>query len=279
MRRNSCLLVLILLSSISNVSSRDHNMPTQPPPLKKKDKVAIVAPAATMADADSVIEKATKLFKSWGLEVVLGKYVSIHHYNLFAGTDAQRAEDLQWVLDDPTIKAVFCLRGGYGTTRIVDQLDFTRLLKSPKWVVGFSDLTALHLQLYKLGVVSIHGTMPVHFSSPSHKASIDSLRTLLFEGAAHLTGPSHALNRLGSVTAPVVGGNLTLICNSIETPSALDTKDKILVIEDIGGYFYTLDRIMVQLKRAGKLQHLAGLVVGTMAYMKDIATLPMKKKC
>jgi muramoyltetrapeptide carboxypeptidase len=166
---------------------------------------------------------------------VLGKYVSVDSCNTFAGSDVQRAEDLQRALDDPTIKAIFSLRGGYGTTRIIDQLDFTRFLRNPKWVIGFSDITTLHIRLYNLGVASAHGAMPVLFSNPQHRASIDSLRTLLFKGTAHLETSSHALNILGSVTAPVVGGDLTLICNNMETPSALDTKNKILVIEDVGG--------------------------------------------
>jgi muramoyltetrapeptide carboxypeptidase len=137
---------------------------------------------------------------------VLGKYVSVDSCNTFAGSDVQRAEDLQRALDDPTIKAIFSLRGGYGTTRIIDQLDFTRFLRNPKWVIGFSDITTLHIRLYNLGVASAHGAMPVFFSNPQHRASIDSLRTLLFKGTAHLETSSHALNRLGSVTAPVVGG-------------------------------------------------------------------------
>lgn len=279
MKKNLYLLVLILLSSIGNLSARGRDVSTQPPLLKKKDKIAIVAPASNSksGNSKSIIEKATKLFQSWGLEVVLGKYVSLDSRNTFAGSDAQRAEDMQWALDDPTIKAVVSVRGGYGTTRIVDRLNFTRFLRNPKWIIGFSDITTLHIQLHKLGVVSAHGAMPTLFLSPQHKASIDSLRTLLFEGAAHLTAPTNSLNRLGSVTAPVVGGNLTLICNNMETPSALDTKNKILVIEDIGGNLYALDRIMVQLKRAGKLQHLAGLIVGKMVHMQDLLSLPMNK--
>ncbi len=133
------------------------------------------------------------------------------------------------------------------------------------------------MQLHKLNVVSVHGAMLINFSIPTHKTSIDSLKTLLFKGTAHLKSSPDALNRPGSVTAPVVGGNLTVICNNMEPPPALDTKNKILVIEDVGGYFYALDRMMVQLNLAEKLQYLAGLVVGNMGYMKDIPTLAMKK--
>ena len=277
MKKILFLLVFLFLGSIRTLSSRGHDVPTQPPLLKEKDKVAIVAPASKVEESKRVIEKATEIFRSWGLEVVLGKYVSVNSCNTFAGSDAQRAEDLQWALDDPTIKAVFSLRGGYGTTRIVDQLDFTQFLRNPKWVIGFSDITTLHIRLHNLGVASAHGAVPILFSNPQHKASINSLRTLLFEGTAHLTAPANSLNRLGAVTAPVVGGNLILICNNMETLSALDTKNKILVIEEVGEHLYALDRIMVQLKRAGKLRDLAGLVVGKMVYMQDLLSLPMNK--
>jgi muramoyltetrapeptide carboxypeptidase len=278
MKKTLLLIVLMLLSSIGDLSSNKHDVSIRPPLLRKKDKVAIVTPASKLLeDPQKIIQKATAIFKSWGLEVVLGKYVTIRHRNAFAGTDVQRAEDLQWALDDPTIKAIFSLRGGYGTARIIDRLDFTRFLRSPKWVIGFSDITTLHMQLHKLGVVSVHGAMPALFSDAKHDASMESVRVLLFEGAAKLTAPATSLNRLGSVTAPVVGGNLTLICSNMETPSALDTKNKILVIEEVGENLYVLDRTMVQLKRAGKLQHLAGLVVGKMFCMKDLVSLPMKK--
>ena len=279
MKRILCLLVALSLGGgIGTASSRAHDVSTQPPLLSKSDKIAIVAPASKVEELKKVLEKASKTFQSWGLEVVLGEYISVNSCNAFAGSDAQRAKDMQWALDDPTIKAIVSLRGGYGTTRIVDQLDFTRFLRSPKWVVGFSDMTTLHIKLHNLGFVSAHGAVPSLFSNPQHKASIDSLRTLLFVGTAHLTAPANALNRLGTVTAPVVGGNLTLICNNMETLSALDTKHKILVIEEVGGYLYALDRIMVQLKRAGKLKDLAGLVVGKMVYMQDLPSLPMNKR-
>ncbi|MHA7877308.1 MAG: S66 peptidase family protein [Bacteroidota bacterium] len=269
MKKNLCLLALIALVSTDKLFAGGQSIPTQPPLLKKKDKVAIVAPASMLKDPKSVIAKAAELLQSWGLEVVLGKHVGVSNYNAFAKTDEQRAADLQWALDDPTIKAIIALRGGYGTTRIIDQLDFKYFLKNLKWVIGFSDITTLHIQLHKLGIVSAHGPMLKHFSLPQYEASVDSLRKLLFEGTAHLTTLPNALNRLGVATAPVVGGNLTLICSNMETPSALDMKNKILVIEDIGEDLYALDRTMVQLKRAGKLKHLAGLVVGEMTRMQE----------
>ena len=277
MQKKLYLLAFMLLASVPIRSSSDQDTVVRPPLLKKGDKVAIVAPASGLKYSKDVTEKATDLFHSWGLEVVLGKHMNASHRSAFAGTNIQRAQDFQWAIDDPTIKAIFALRGGYGTTRMIDQLDFKQFLRCPKWVIGFSDITALHAQLHKLGVVSVHGSMLTHFSAPQHKASVDSLKKLLFEGTAHLTAPVNALNRQGAITAPVVGGNLTLICNNMETPSALDTKGKILVIEDVGGSLYIMDRIMVQLKRAGKLQHLAGPIVGNMTRVQEHPTCPIGK--
>ena len=207
------------------------------------------------------------------LEVVLGQHIYARPYR-FASTAAQRAEDLPGALDDPTVKAVFALRGGYGTTHIVDQLDFTQFLKSSKWVIGFSDITTLPIRLHQLGNVSVHGAMPKNFLKPQYASSLTSLKKPCSSKA--LLG-LYTLNSLGTVTAPVVGGNLTLICNNLGTPSALDTNNKILVIEEVGEWLYALDRAMVQLKRTGKLRHLAGLVVGRMIDTKDDPNNPFGK--
>ena len=273
-----CALTLLLglSSSVENASTSNCRGPIEPPLLKRGDKVAIVAPASWLVDAKNIVREVTKLLQAWGLEVVLGQHIYARYYR-FAGTDTQRIEDLQGALDDPTVKAVFALRGGYGTTRMVDQLDFTQFLKSPKWVIGFSDITTLLIQLHQLGTVSVHGEMPTNFLKPQYASSLASLKTLLFEGTARLTAHPSTLNSLGTVTAPVVGGNLTLLCNNLGTPSALDTNNKILVIEEVGEQLYALDRTMVQLKRTGKLRHLAGLVVGSMVDMKDDPNNPFGK--
>ena len=270
--KNLCLLILMmgLSSSIENKPSSPAKLPVYPPLLKRGDKVAIVAPAFWVTDMKNVVSSATKILQTWGLEVVLGRHIYARHYK-FAGTDAQRMEDLQWALDDPTVKAVFALRGGYGTSRIIDKLDFSHFLSSPKWVIGFSDITTLLIRLHQLGTVSVHGEMPKNFLKPQYASSIESLRALLFKGTVQLSAQPHVLNRLGTTTAPVVGGSLTMICNSLGTLSMLDTNKKILVLEDIGEQLYSLDRLLVQLKRAGMLQHLAGLVVGGMTDMQDDA--------
>ena len=276
LRLLALLVFMTGLASMGHASTSYHRLPVRPPLLQAGDKVAIVAPASWLPDAANVIMQATKELEAWGLTVVAGPHLLARQYR-FAGTDRQRAADLQWALDDPTIRAVFALRGGYGTTRIVDWLDFTQCLKSPKWVIGCSDITTLLIRLHQLGIVAVHGEMLVHFPLSQYASSIASLKTLLFEGTGQLVTQPSALNRLGAVTAPVVGGNLTLLCNNIGTPSALDTNKKILVIEEVGEKLYALDRAMVQLKRTGMLDNLAGLVVGGIAYKKCYVWNPFGK--
>ena len=180
------------------------------------------------------------------------------------GADKVKVADLQHMLDDPTIKAIIAIRGGYGMTRIIDQLDFTKFLQYPKWVIGFSDITVLLAKLDNLKVASIHGEMVWSFPEAAYASSIASLRTLLFTGKTTLLAKRHTLNRPGVVKAPVVGGCLATICNNIGTSSAINTNGKILFLEDIGEKLYAIDKMMVQLKRAGKLSGLQGLVVGHM---------------
>jgi muramoyltetrapeptide carboxypeptidase len=239
-----------------------------PPLLKPKDKVAIVAPAWWAIDKDLTLKATKEILSSWGLEVVIGKSIG-PRCGHFAGNDKLRSSDVQAMLDDPNIKAIFAYRGGHGTTRIIDTLDFTQFLQHPKWLVGFSDITAMHLKLHQLGVVSIHGEMPRHFPDSLYQSSINSLKLALFKGVTKLTAKPNVNNRAGDASAPVVGGNLAVICANIGTEIDLDTRGKILVLEDIGEQLYAIDRMLVQLKRTGKLAHLSGLVVGSMVAMKD----------
>lgn len=239
-----------------------------PPLLKQKDKVAIVAPAWWAIDKDLILKETKEILHSWGLEVVIGKSIG-PRCGQFAGNDKLRLSDLQAMLDDPTIKAIFAYRGGHGTTRIIDALEFTKFLQHPKWLIGFSDVTAMHLKLHQLGVVSIHGEMPRHFPDSLYQSSIHSLQLALFKGATKLTAKPNTYNRVGDASAPVVGGNLVMICSNIGTNIDLDTKGKILVLEDVGEQLYAIDRMLVHLKRTGKLEHLAGLVIGSMVAMKD----------
>lgn len=234
----------------------------QPPLLKAGDRVAIVAPAFSRSDMKEDVTKVTQVLQAWGLEVVVGKHIYAKH-NRFAGTDADRAADLQHAIDDPAIKAILCFRGGYGVSRIIDNVDTHNLREYPKWIIGFSDITTLLLKLHcTSNVVGVHGEMALHFGVPAYKSSLESLRQLLFQGVAQLTAPTHSQNRIGEAKAPVVGGNLSIICSNLGTDLELDTRGKILVLEDVDEKDYAIDRMIIQLKRAGKLQHLAGLVVG-----------------
>lgn len=272
------LLFLLVLHTIgiSSITHAKQTLPITPSLLKPNDVVAIVAPAWWVPNEKAIIEATTQKLRAWGLEVVVGNTIGAKD-GQFAGSEEVRLADVQTMLDDPNIKAIFALRGGHGCARIVDDLDFTNFLQHPKWVIGFSDITTLHLQLHHIGAVSIHGVMPEHFPDPSYKSSIASLKTALFEGKATILAEPTSNNRLGEAKAPVVGGNLIIICSNIGTQLDVDTKGKILVLEEVGEKFYTIDRLMVQLKRSGKLQHLAGLVIGGITDLQDKPEMPFGK--
>lgn len=239
----------------------------EPRLLKAGDTIAIVAPGRKI-EAEHV-EFARHLLQSWGLHVIVAKNFFNESHSYLAGSDDERAEDLQLVLDDTNVKGIICARGGYGTTRIVDRLDFSGFLRQPKWIVGFSDITALHLKLLKLGVKSIHATMPILFSKADAKASIDSLRATLFKGSTRLEAAPSPFNRLGTGTGIVMGGNLSLVVDSLGTPTEPDFANKILIIEEVDEYRYKMDRMLTQLKRAEKLSTLSGLVVGHLTSMHE----------
>jgi len=234
-----------------------------PPPLKPGDRVAVVNPAKRL---QSDMEAGLGLLKAWGLEPMLGKHVNKEH-QLFAGEDAERLEDLQWALEDPEVKAIIIARGGYGTTRILDQLNLDNFLKEPKWVCGFSDITTLLCRLDNEGVAAIHG--PMVASMGRNEDSDEYLRGLLFGQSLSYTVKGTKSNVLGQGQGELIGGNLTMICNSIGTSSEINTKNRILFLEEVGEYIYHLDRMMVHLLRAGKLGTLQGIVIGDFSSMKD----------
>ena len=235
--------------------------------LRPNDKVAIVAPAGK-PDKD-LLEAGIIVLTSWGLHVEYGKHVYSQSHGYMAGTDAERIEDLQHMLDRKDIAAVFCARGGYGCSRIVDQLNLSACKKSPKWVIGFSDITALHLKLYKEGIASIHGEVPVHFAREPYAAAIAQLEDLLFGKVLAVQSSAYPLQIKGKANGELIGGNLSLLVDTFGTATEPDTKGKILVIEEIDEYFYKVDRMLTQLLRAGKLEHLSGLIIGQFSAMKD----------
>jgi muramoyltetrapeptide carboxypeptidase len=276
------LLILTLCCQsqmIAQVSNTSHSNATmtkkmiQPPYLKAGDTVAIVAPSGVLNHRDKEINEAKDLLKSWGLQVVVGKNV-FNKANHFAGTDEERAEDFQQALDNPNIKAIWCARGGYGTVRMIDKLDFTKYKANPKWIIGYSDITAIHNQLNVEGSESIHAMMCTSLTDDLSEIeqSIETFKCALFGKPLSYTIKGSKYNKTGSVTAPLVGGNLTLLHTMLGSKTSIDTSGKILFIEDIGEYKYHIDRMLQSLKRAGYFDNLKGLIVGDMTKLRKNTT-------
>jgi len=245
-----------------------------PPFLNQNDAVGIVSTARKISSEE--IRPFLNLLKSWGLKVVLGDTINAEEHQ-YAGTDTLRSEDFQRMLDNPDIKAIWCARGGYGTVRMVDALDFTTFRKHPKWVIGYSDVTVLHSHIHSFGIETIHANMAMEMDVKTVSTK-ESVKEVLFGNDYQVTYPSQDQNhnRFGTVKATLVGGNLSLLHSLIGSPSALETKDKILFIEDLDEYLYHIDRMMQNLKRNGLLKDLKGLVVGGMSDMND-NTIPFGK--
>jgi muramoyltetrapeptide carboxypeptidase len=239
-----------------------------PPYLKTGDRIALVSPARKISPAE--IETAISIFKAWGLEVVPGDHL-FASYNQFAGSDDQRQADMQQMLDDDSIRAIICSRGGYGTVRIIDRLDFTRFLRSPKWIVGYSDVTVLHSHIHRhYGVETLHAMMPVNFKDKCDGSpSLNSLKKALFGKELSYRFTTEQNFRKGSCKANLVGGNLSILYSLTNTNSDIDTNGKILFLEDLDEYLYHIDRMMMNLRRSGKLEGLAGLIIGSMTKMHD----------
>ena len=241
----------------------------QPAALKKGDKIAITCPAKSLTVP---MTDAIQLLESWGLEVVLGETLTAV-YHQFSGSDELRAKDMQTFINDMDIKAIIAARGGYGCLRIVDEIDWTPLLQNPKWVIGFSDITVLHAAIQKQNIISIHGPMAVAFSKGVEGAIfVESIRAILEGRSIECVAKAHPFNKLGKVHARLVGGNLCMVAHLIGSKYSFSTKGKILFLEDIGEYHYNLDRLVIQMKRAGIFENLAGLIVGGFTDMKDKST-------
>ena len=245
-------------------------MSTTPKLLQENDKVAIVSSARKITLPQ--VLPTIQLLASWGLNPVVGQTIG-KNFNQFAGTDKERAEEFQKMLDDDSIKAIFCARGGYGSARILDLVDFSSLKKNPKWIIGYSDVTAILSHVYyRCGIEGVHGIMAINIQDRQHNVAVDSLKQILFEGKNTINADYHFLNTLGCAEGELIGGNLSVLYSLLGSESFGDTKDKILIIEDLDEYLYHIDRMVLALRRANKLGNLKALLVGAFTDMHDNET-------
>ncbi|WPU97922.1 LD-carboxypeptidase [Mucilaginibacter sp. cycad4] len=245
-----------------------------PPYLQPGDTIGIVSPSGYMSLADII--PSVQLMQSWGFKVEIGDNAGKKDF-IYGGTDEERAADLQQMLDNPEIKAIMCARGGYGLVRIIDRLNFRQFKKKPKWIIGFSDITALHCHINRnFGIATLHSKMCNSFpddrakADPMQVATIQSIRQALTGESLNYSSPACLQNRPGKAGAPLVGGNLSLITTLSGTPSDLDTDGKILFVEDTHEYLYNIDRMFWNLEQSGKLSRLAGLIIGGFQLKPDI---------
>lgn len=272
-------LVLLLISFLSfgqtgNDSILKPMKLIQPNYLKAGDSIAIVAPAGILIDKEESIEKAKKLAESWGLKVFIGEHVFTQN-NHFSGTDDERASDFQKALDNPRIRAVWCARGGYGSVRILDKLDFSKFILNPKWIIGFSDITAFHSHIHNLGLETIHAMMgsSLVFDDKETIESIKTFKKALFGEELKYTITSSINNRKGIGEGLLVGGNLSILQSMLGSNSQINTHKKILFIEEIGEYKYHIDRMLQTLKRAGYFNQCNGLIIGDISNIKKNTTV------
>ncbi|GGE03996.1 S66 peptidase family protein [Psychroflexus salis] len=236
-----------------------------PSNLKKGDCIAIVATARSVNASD--LKEAIQLAESWGLKVVIGSSIG-KIQNQFAGSDAERSADLQTQINNPKLKAIWCAKGGYGSVRILDLVDFSSLQNQPKWIIGYSDVTAIHCHLQTLGVASLHAQMPVGISSKT-ETSASTLRDVLFGKKMHYCFANHPFNQTGKVSATLMGGNLSVLYSLCGSASFPKLENVILLLEDLDEYLYHIDRMMQNLKQNGVFKNLAGIVIGGMTDMND----------
>lgn len=265
------LLRTLLLTALLAPALTSAYTPIRPPYLCAGDTIAIVAPAGKLqSGADTT--RTREYLESWGLHIRFASHYAGQETPYFSGTDAERAADLQQMIDDPSIRAIIAFKGGYGAVRLLPLLDLHKLRHAPKWIVGFSDITMLHMALGRLGVESIHGPMPstLRYFPEAPEASTDSLKLALFGQLDAIAAAPHPLSRHGVARGTVAGGNLTLICSAFGTPEQIDPRQHtILLIEEVGEAVYRLDRMMQQLQRSGLLKQAKAILIGHFTDMKE----------
>jgi muramoyltetrapeptide carboxypeptidase len=239
----------------------------QPPYLQQGDSVAIISPSFCI-ESDQ-LGRAVDFLKGWGLNTRIGRNASKRN-GPFAGTDEERLADLQEMTDDPSVKAVFCSRGGYGMSRIIDKVNFSSLTNNPKWYSGFSDITVLHMWLNEIcGIMSVHGEMPLNFhNSEKSTETFSTLKSALFGLPLSYQWTGKFYN-VREVTGEVTGGNLSLLYSLTGTRAEISPAGKILFIEDVKEYYYHIDRMLTSMKLSGKLENLTALIIGGMNKIED----------
>ncbi len=254
-------------------SEKDEALSIKPAYLKTGDIIGITCPAGFITSDD--IQPAVLKIMEWGFDVRIGDTIGKKDFT-FGGKDEERLADFQAMLDDKKVKAILCARGGYGAIRIIDKLDFTKFAVHPKWIIGFSDITVLHNHInHNFGIATIHSKMSNSFpadwalAEPIQVDTIESIRQSLTGEKISYPIVPNSYNRNGHAAGILVGGNLKTIESLAGSKSDLVTKNKILFVEDTGEYLYSIDRMFWNLKRTGKLDHLAALIIGGFKIKKE----------
>lgn len=236
-----------------------------PPFLTPGSTVYLTAPAKAIEETTVLASK--EILEIWGLKVEIAEHC-LGRYHYFSGTDRERLADFQKGLDAPEVAAILCARGGYGCVRLIENLSWDSFRQRPKWVIGFSDVTLFHQKIQQIGIQSIHGIMPLGFTTGSERA-LSSLKSALFGKHFTVTGPEHPLNQLGECSGVLIGGNMTLVYSQLGTPLCYDFHDKILFLEDVGEHLYKIDRMLYALRMAGAFHKIKGLILGGFTDMED----------